>query len=63
MNEKITQLASMLEKFSLIFPVIESCKMNKLSPGWYVKELVSRLTAKPCSDVEKVAILPCFIQK
>ena len=37
--------------------------MNKLSPGWYVKELVSRLTAKPCSDVEKVAILPCFIQK
>ena len=33
------------------------------SPGWYIKELVSRLTAKPCSDVEKVAILPCFIQK
>lgn len=53
----------MLEKFSLIFPVIESCNMNKLSPGWYVKELVSRLTAKPCSDVEKEEILPCFIQK
>ena len=37
--------------------------MNKLSPNWYIKELVSRLRAKPCNDVKKVAHLPCFIQK
>ena len=49
--------------YAFMFSIIESCNMNKLSPGWYIKELVSRLTAKPCSDVEKVAILPCFIQK
>ena len=48
---------------AFMFSIIESCNMNKLSSGWYIKELVSRLTAKPCSDVEKVAILPCFIQK
>lgn len=49
--------------YAFMFSVIESCNMNKLSSGWYINELVSRLTAKPCSDVEKVAILPCFIQK
>lgn len=48
---------------AFMFSIIESCNMNKLSPGWYIKELVSCLTAKPCSDVEKVAILPCIIQK
>ena len=46
-----------------MFSVIESCNMNKLSPGWYIKELVSRLTAKASSSVYKVALLPCFIQK
>ena len=46
-----------------MFSVIESCNMNKLSPGWYIKELVSRLTAKASSSVDKVALLPCFIQK
>ena len=33
--------------YAFMFSVIESCNMNKLSPGWYIKELVSRLTAKP----------------
>ena len=42
--------------YAFMFSIIESCNMNKLSPGWYIKELVSRLTAKPYSDVEKVAI-------
>ena len=37
--------------------------MNKLSPGCYIKELVSRLTAKPVCTTEKVALLPCFMQK
>ena len=46
-----------------MFSVIESCNMNKLTPGWYIKELVSRLTAKASSSVNKVALLPCFIQK
>ena len=51
------------QDYAFMFSVIESCNMNKLSPGWYIKELVSHLTTKPCSDVEKVAFLPCFIQK
>lgn len=51
------------QDYAFMFSVIESCDMNKLSPGWYIKELVSHLTTKPCSDVEKVAFLPCFIQK
>lgn len=46
-----------------MFSVIESCNMNKLSPGWYIKELVSRLTFKTSFNVDKVALLPCFIQK
>ena len=33
--------------------VIESCNMNKLSPECYIKELVSRLTAKPVCTAEK----------
>ena len=49
--------------YAFMFSVIESCSMNKLSPVWYIKELVSRLTAKPVCTVEKVAILPCFMQK
>lgn len=35
---------------AFMFSIIESCNMNKLSTGWYIKELVSRLTAKPCGD-------------
>ena len=49
--------------YAFMFSVIESCNMNKLSPGWYIKELVSRLTAKPICTAEKVALLPCFMQK
>lgn len=49
--------------YAFMFSVIESCSMNKLSPVRYIKELVSRLTDKPCSHAEKEAILPCFIQK
>lgn len=49
--------------YAFMFSVIESCSINKLSPVWYIKELVSRLTDKPCSHAEKEAILPCFIQK
>ena len=49
--------------YAFMFFVIESCNMNKLSPGCYIKELVSRLTAKPVCTVEKVALLPCFMQK
>ena len=49
--------------YAFMFSVIESCYMNKLSPGCYIKELVSRLTAKPVCTVEKVALLPCFMQK
>lgn len=49
--------------YAFMFFVIESCNMNKLSPGCYIKELVSRLTAKPVCTAEKVALLPCFMQK
>ena len=49
--------------YAFMFSVIESCYMNKLSPECYIKELVSRLTAKPVCTVEKVALLPCFMQK
>ena len=49
--------------YAFMFSVIESCNMNKLSPGCYTKELVSRLSAKPVCTVEKVALLPCFMQK
>lgn len=49
--------------YAFMFSVIESCNMNKLSPGCYIKELVSRLTAKPVCTAEKVALLPCFMQK
>lgn len=49
--------------YAFMFSVIESCSINKLSPVWYIKELVSRLTDKPCSHAEKEVILPCFIQK
>lgn len=49
--------------YALMFSVIESCNMNKLSPGCYIKELVSRLTAKLVCTAEKVALLPCFMQK
>ena len=49
--------------YAFMFSVIESCNMNKLSPGCYIKELVSRLTAKPVCTTEKVALLPCFMQK
>lgn len=49
--------------YAFMFSVIESCYMNKLSPGCYIKELVSRLTAKPVCTAEKVALLPCFMQK
>ena len=46
-----------------MFSVIESCNMNKLTPGWYIKGQLSHLTAKASSSVNKVALLPCFIQK
>lgn len=46
--------------YAFMFSVIESCNMNKLSPRWYIKELVSRLTSKASSNVDKVALLPCF---
>ena len=49
--------------YAFMFSVIESCNMNKLSPGWYTKKLVSCLTSKASSNVDKVALLPCFIQK
>ena len=49
--------------YAFMFSVIESCYMNKLSPGCYIKELVSRLSAKPVCTAEKVALLPCFMQK
>ena len=49
--------------YAFMFSVIESCNMNKLSPGCYIKELVSRLTAKPVCTAEKVALLPCVMQK
>ena len=49
--------------YAFMFSVIESCNMNKLSAGCYIKELVSRLTAKPVCTAEKVALLPCFMQK
>ena len=49
--------------YAFMFSVIESSNMNKLSPGCYIKELVSRLTSKASSNVDKVALLPCFIQK
>ena len=49
--------------YAFMFSVIESCNMNKLSPECYIKELVSRLTAKPVCTAEKVALLPCFMQK
>lgn len=49
--------------YALMFSVIESCNMNKLFPGCYIKELVCRLTAKPVCTAEKVALLPCFMQK
>ena len=49
--------------YAFMFSVIESCNMNKLSPGCYIKELVRRLTAKPVCTTEKVALLPCFMQK
>lgn len=49
--------------YAFMFSVIESCNMNKLSPGCYIKELVSRLIAKPVCTAEKVALLPCFMQK
>ena len=49
--------------YAFMFFVIESCNMNKLSPGCYIQELVSRLTAKPVCTAEKVALLPCFMQK
>lgn len=49
--------------YAFMFSVIESCNMNKLSPGCYIKELVSRLTAKPVCTAEKVVLLPCFMQK
>lgn len=39
--------------YAFMFSVIESCNMNKLSPGCYIKELVSRLTAKPVCTAEK----------
>ena len=47
--------------YAFMFSVIESCNMNKLSPECYIKELVSRLTAKPVCTAEKVALLPCFM--
>ncbi len=49
--------------YAFMFSVIESCNMSKLSPGCYIKELVSLLTAKPVCTAEKVALLPCFMQK
>ena len=49
--------------YAFMFSVIESCNMNKLSPACYIKELVSRLTAKPVCTTEKVALLPCVMQK
>ena len=49
--------------YAFMFSVIESCNMNKLSPGCYIKELVSRLTAKSVCTAEKVALLPCVMQK
>ena len=49
--------------YAFMFSVIEGCNMNKLSPGCYIKELVSRLSAKPVCTAEKVALLPCFMQK
>jgi len=49
--------------YAFMYSVLESCGMNKLSPGWYIKELVARLTAKQCNYVEKEALLPCYIKK
>ena len=47
--------------YAFMFSVIESCNMNKLSPRCYIKELVSRLTAKPVCTAEKVALFPCIM--
>ena len=49
--------------YAFMFSVIESCYMNKLSPRCYIKELVSRLTAKSVCTAKKVALLPCVMQK
>ena len=67
--QKISEITNFFRHYFLsrtevfMFSVIESCNMNKLSPGCYIKELVSRLTAKPVCTAEKVALLPCFMQK
>ena len=49
--------------YAFMFSIMESCGMNRLSPQWYIRELVSRLTSRPCSYMDKVALLPCFISK
>lgn len=49
--------------YAFMFSIMESCGMNGLSPQWYIRELVSHLTSRPCSYMDKVALLPCFISK
>jgi len=49
--------------YAFMYSVLESCGMNKLSPGWYIKELVARLTAKQCNYVEKEALFALLHKK
>lgn len=46
--------------YAFMFSVMESSKMNELSPRWYIVELIKRLTEK---TVYKTFLLPCFIDK
>lgn len=49
--------------YAFMFSIIESCDMNKLFPQWYIRELGGHLTSKPCSCIDKVALLSCLSQK
>lgn len=55
----------MKEYLLRIVPTVKDLLQSQgwISLGCYIKELVSRLTAKPVCTAEKVALLPCFMQK
>lgn len=55
----------MKEYLLRIVPTVKDLLQSQgcISPGCYIKELVSHLTAKPVCTAEKVALLPCFMQK
>ncbi len=55
----------MKEYLLRIVPTVKDLLQSQgcISPGCYIKELVSRLTAKPVCTAEKVALLPCFMRK